>query len=421
MSKYNELYNRIKKEITDGQIDYGKKLPSVRKSSELYGVSRTTVQNAYFALSADGYIISEPQSGYYVSYKKKKKSTESKAENTSDKIKFDFTTDTADRDSFDFNIWRRYIKSALRQDDKLLSYSEAQGELLLREAIADYIREKRNVTASADRIVIGAGVQTLLSVFCSLIDNRGTVSFPDQSFVQGASLFSDYGFDVKYRNKDADIIYVTPSKMTRWGDVMPNKRRVELVAYSAKNKSLVIEDDFESDFLYNTKPTPSLHALSGGSNVVYLGSFSKLLLPSIRISFMILTEELTEKYRQNIFKFNQTASKTEQIALYKFINDGHLKAQIRKTRRFYTAKTKLFAEKLKTEFPTANIEISENALQIIMKTDFNKNTDTFLQNGIKIFIDEYKNGRIKLCLNTSSISEKDFDSAVKSLKKSLDC
>lgn len=420
MSKYNELYNRIKKEITDGQIDYGEKLPSVRKASELYSVSRTTVQNAYFALSADGYIISEPQSGYYVSYKKKKKSTESKAENTDDKIKFDFTTDTADRDSFDFNIWRRYIKSALRQDDRLLSYSEAQGELLLREAIADYIREKRNVTASADRIIIGAGVQTLLAVFCSLIDNRGTVSFPDRSFVQGASLFSDYGFDVKYRNKDADIIYVTPSKMTRWGDVMPNKRRVELVAHSAQNGSLVIEDDFESDFLYNTKPTPSLHALSGGSNVVYLGSFSKLLLPSIRISFMILTEELAEKYKQNIFKFNQTASKTEQIALYKFINDGHLKAQIRKTRRFYTAKTKLFAEKLKTEFPTANIEISENALQIIMKTDFNRNTDTFLQNGIKIFIDEYKNGRIKLCLNTSSISEKDFDSAVKSLKKSLD-
>lgn len=419
MSKYNELYNRIKKEITGRQIDYGEKLPSVRKASELYGVSRTTVQNAYFALSADGYIISEPQSGYYVSYKKNKKSIENKSKNAADKIKFDFTTDKADRESFDFNIWRRYIKSALRQDDKLLSYSEAQGELLLREAIADYIREKRNVTASADRIVIGAGVQTLLSIFCSLIDNRGTVSFPDKSFIQGASLFADYGFDVKYRDKDADIIYVTPSKMTRWGDVMPNKRRIELVAHSAQNGSLVIEDDFESDFLYNTKPTPSLHALSGGSNVVYLGSFSKLLLPSIRISFMILTEELAEKYRNNIYKFNQTASKTEQIALYKFINDGHLKAQIRKTRRFYTAKTKLFAEKLKSEFPAADIEISENALQIIMKTDFDKNTDIFLQNGIKIFIDDYRNGRIKLCLNTSSITEKNFDSAIKSLKKAL--
>jgi len=419
MSKYNELYNSIKNEIITGQISYGKRLPSVRKASELYSVSRTTVQNAYFALSADGYIISEPQSGYYVSYKKQSKASQSKTENSKSNILFDFTTDSADRESFDFNIWRRYIKSALRQDDKLLSYSEAQGELLLREAIADYIREKRNVTASADRIVIGAGVQTLLSVFCSLIDRRGTVSFPDKSFIQGASLFSDYGFDVKYRYKDADIIYVSPSKMTRWGDVMPNKRRIELVAYSARNNSLVIEDDFESDFLYNTKPTPSLHALSGGSNVVYLGSFSKLLLPSIRISFMVLTEELAEKYRKNIFKYNQTASKTEQIALYKFINDGHLKAQIRKTRRFYTAKTKAFADRLKKEFPKADIEISENALQIIMITDFNKNEAAFEENSIKIFIDEYKNGRIKLCLNTSSISEKSFDLAVKVLKKAV--
>lgn len=419
MSKYNELYNSIKNEIITGQISYGKRLPSVRKASELYSVSRTTVQNAYFALSADGYIISEPQSGYYVSYKKQSKASQSKAENSKSNILFDFTTDSADRESFDFNIWRRYIKSALRQDDKLLSYSEAQGELLLREAIADYIREKRNVTASADRIVIGAGVQTLLSVFCSLIDYRGTVSFPDQSFIQGASLFSDYGFDVKYRYKDADIIYVSPSKMTRWGDVMPNKRRIELVAYSAQNNSLVIEDDFESDFLYNTKPTPSLHALSGGSNVVYLGSFSKLLLPSIRISFMVLTEELAEKYRKNIYKYNQTASKTEQIALYKFINDGHLKAQIRKTRRFYTAKNKAFADMLKKEFPTADIDISENALQIIMVTDFNKNEAAFEENSIKIFIDEYKNGRIKLCLNTSSISEKSFNLAVKALKKAI--
>lgn len=419
MSKYNELYNNIKNEIISNQIGLGKKLPSIRKASELYRVSRTTVQNAYFALAADGYIISEPQSGYYVSYKAQKKNDSDKKQDNKIQIKFDFTTDTADKESFDFNIWRRYIKSALRQDDRLLSYSEPQGELLLREAVADYIREKRNVTASADRIVIGAGVQTLLSVFCSLIDERKTVSFPDKSFIQGASLFADYGFDVQYRYKDADIIYVTPSKMTRWGDVMPNKRRVELISYSSKNHSLVIEDDFESDFLYNTKPTPSLHALSGGSNVVYLGSFSKLLLPSIRISFMVLTEELAEKYRNNIFKYNQTASKTEQIALYKFINDGHLKAQIRKTRRFYTSKTKHFAELLQKEFPKAVVDISENALQIIMEASFNKSTDCFANNGIKVFIDEYTNGKIRLCLNTSSVCEDDYSCAVDALKKAF--
>ena len=419
MSKYSELYDYLKNEIENGQIDFGEKLPSVRKAGEIYRVSRTTVQNAYFALSADGYIISEPQSGYYVSYKKREVSNEHKKIAEKGKINFDFTTDTADKNSFDFNIWRRYVKSALRQDEKLLSYSPPQGETELREAVADYVREKRNVMASADRIIIGAGVQSLLSILCVLTENKGTVSFPDKSFVQGAETFKNYGFDVRYRYKDANIIYVTPSKMSRWGDVMPNKRRVELVSYSAKNNSLVIEDDYESDFLYNTKPTPSLHALAGGNNVVYLGSFSKLLLPSIRISFMVLTEDLAKKFNEESYKYSQTASKTEQIALAKFINDCHLKAQIKKTRRFYTAKTKIFAEKLKENFPKAHIEISENALQIIMETELINGEPKFKENGIKVFVDNYENNKIKLCFNIGSVEEKDFENAINALKKSI--
>lgn len=420
MSKYTELYNYFENEILTGQMEYGKRLPSIRKCSKLFGVSVTTVQNAYFALSADGYIISEPQSGYYVSYKIAPTAVKQEDKKEESKILFDFTSDTADKESFDFDIWRRYVKSALRQNEELLSYSEAQGEPVLREAIANYIRAKRNIITTPDRIVIGAGIGALLPVFCSLIDERGTVSVPDKSFVQSASLFKDYGFDVRYRYKDADIIYVAPSKMTRWGDVMPNKRRLELVAYSAERGSIVIEDDFESDFLYNVKPTPSLHALSGGKNVVYIGSFSKLLLPSIRISFMILTDDLTSEYKQNIYKFNQTASKTEQIALAKFINDGHLASQIRKTRRFYTTKTKAFATKLKNTFPNSSVEISENALQVLMETPFNKDESVFENNKIKIYIDKHENGKIRLCFNISSVSEEKFDSAISLLKTCLE-
>ena len=182
-----------------------------------------------------------------------------------------------------------------------------------------------------------------------------------------------------YRYKDADIIYVSPSHMTRWGDVMPNKRRIELVSYSAARGSIVIEDDYESDFQYNSRPTPSLHALAGGTNVVYIGSFSRLLLPSIRISFMVLTEELAALYNENIYKFSQTASKTEQIALCGFIRDGYLASQTRKTRRFYTAKAKKLKKLLQNEFcdDGTSIEISENSLQIIMRTKFAGNNDVF--------------------------------------------
>lgn len=419
MSKYSDLYNYIKKEITTNQIAYGGKLPSIRKASELFGVSRTTVQSAYFDLAADGFIMSEPKSGYYVSYKPTKKQNKTASKKSQNNIIYDFTSDRADKESFDFNLWRRYIKSALRQDERLLSYSESQGEIELREALSDYIRENRNVNSSADRIVVGAGVQNLLGVLCSLIDDKDNVSFPDKSFIQGISIFEDYGFNISYRNKNARIIYVSPSHMTRFGDVMPNKRRAELVKHSAQNKSLVIEDDYESDFLYNSRPTPSLHALSGGSNVIYIGSFSKLLLPSIRISFMVLTEELAEKYKNNIHKYNQTASKTEQIALCQFIRDGHLKSQIRKTRRFYTTKTKSFAELLTKEFKEANVEISENALQIKLSIPFNKSTDVFKEHGLSVFIESYENGILKLVLNTSSIQTSEFQNAINSLKKAI--
>lgn len=418
MSKYAEVYDYIKNEIITNQISYGGKLPSVRKASKLFSVSRTTIQNAYFALSEDGYILSEPQSGYYVSYKSPAQKTETpKAQNS--RIRYNFSGTAADRESFDFDIWRRHMKAALRQNEKLLSYSEPQGEAELRQAISEYILEKRNVAASADRIVIGAGVQSLLHVLCALIDKKQTVSFPDRSFVQGSALFVDYGFDVHYRYKDADIIYVSPSHMTRWGDVMPNKRRIELTRYSAQRGSLVIEDDYESDFQYNSIPTPSLYALSGGSNVVYIGSFSRLLLPSIRISFMILTNELAEKYRQNSYKFSQTASKTEQIALCSFIRDGRLMAQIRKTRRFYTAKTKFFYNILKKTFPGCKIEISENLLQVILQTPFRGEVSDFEKNGIKLYVENYENGVISLVLSPGGIEQNELENAANALKKSI--
>lgn len=420
MSKYTKIYDYIKNEITTGQVVYGGKLPSVRKASELFSVSRTTVQNAYFALAADGFIISEPQSGYYVSYRSTAGRNEKEESSNKPKILYNFSGTAADRESFDLDIWRRHMKAALRQDERLLSYSEAQGEPELRQAISEYILEKRNVAASADRIVIGAGVQSLLHILCSLIDDKKqTVSFPDKSFEQGAGLFADYGFDVKYRYKDADIIYVSPSHMTRWGDVMPNKRRVELIRYSAARNSLVIEDDYESDFQYNSRPVPSLYALSGGSNVVYVGSFSRLLLPSIRISFMVLTEELAGRYKKQQYKFSQTASKTEQIALCSFIRDGRLMAQIRKTRRFYTAKTKLFKNILKKEFPRAKIETSENLLQVIMTVPFSGDISVFEKNGIKLYVEKYENGYITLVLSPGGIPQEKLNGAAIALKKSI--
>ena len=342
MKKYSKLYNDIKEQIITGQLSHGDKIPSVRDAAAIYSVSTTTVQNAYFELCADGYIISKEKSGYFVSIFNKENQAKD-SEKSEVKIEYNFCGESADPESFDVSLWQRYIKNALRQKDRLLTYSQAQGEYDLRCAVSKYIREKRNVTASPDRIVIGAGVGVLLNILASLFDKDQTVSFPDKSFVQGIGIFNDAGFEVHTRDKNADIIYVSPSHMTRWGDVMSNKRRLELVEYSFNNNSTVIEDDYENDFLYNVKPTPALFTLGHG-NVIYIGSFSAMLLPGIRISFMVLNDKLTKLYNQNKYKFAQTASKTEQIALCQYIRDGHINSQTRKIRRLYSNKTKDFTQ-----------------------------------------------------------------------------
>lgn len=418
MKKYSKLYNDIKEQIITGQLSHGDKIPSVRDASAIYSVSTTTVQNAYFELCADGYIISKEKSGYFVSIFNKE-NQDKDSEKSEVKIEYNFCGESADPESFDLSLWQRYIKNALRQKDRLLTYSQAQGEYDLRCAVSKYIREKRNVTASPDRIVIGAGVGVLLNILASLFDKDQTVSFPDKSFEQGIGIFNDAGFEVHTRDKNADIIYVSPSHMTRWGDVMSNKRRLELVEYSFNNNSTVIEDDYENDFMYNVKPTPALFTLGHG-NVIYIGSFSAMLLPGIRISFMVLNDKLTKLYNQNKYKFAQTASKTEQIALCQYIRDGHINSQTRKIRRLYSNKTKDFYSILKKEFANAQISISENTLQIIMSVKFDKDIEVFEKNSISLFVEKYENGLITIVLSASGIPSSKLLEGAKTLRKAIE-
>lgn len=414
MKKYIEIYNIIKDKIEQNELKHGDRLPSIRKASTLYSVSITTVQNAYFELCADGYIISKDKSGYFVNNIKTINIVENQ-HTCNTQYKYNLTGGTADSECFDVSLWQRYIKSALRQNERLLSYGEPQGEPDLRQAISKYIYEKRNIITSPEKIVIGAGIQPLIQILCSLLDKNSTVSFPDKSFENGIGIFSDYGFDVHTRDKDADIIYVSPSHMTSWGDVMPIKRRLELVEYSKKHNSLVIEDDYENEFLYNTKPTPSLFTL-GSDNIIYLGSFSAMLLPAIRISFMVLNNDLYEKYKIIKYRFSQTAAKTEQIALCNYIRDGHIYSQTRKVRRIYTAKTKYLYSLLNSNSHSYTVSVSENLLQIIIKTNFPVDITEFEKKQIKVYMPNSNT----IVLSPVGVSQNDYPDLSNMIKEILE-
>ena len=420
---YLEVFHYYRELIMEKKLPPGSRMPSLRKCSQELRLSRTTIENAYLQLAAEGYIISKAQSGYYVTdiADRQHTSVRKTEKQTQTPCRFDFASSGVDRESFRFDLWRRYIKSALRQDERLLSYGEPQGEADLRDTLADYVRERRNVLCSGEDIVIGAGIQSLLHILCPLLEQRQTVSFPNPSFVQGSTVFHDYGFQVDYRNKDCDIIYVSPAHMTKWGDIMPVSRRLELVNYSAAHGSLVIEDDFENEFVYLQKPTPSLFGLAGGQNVVYLGTFSRLLLPSIRISFMVLPPELSALYRTKADQYNQTASKAEQIALCQFIRDGHLAAQTRKLKRLYSVKLKALRSAVREVFgKDAQIQTGAagTSLALTLSTDLTwqelqKKAQT---NGLRLQLLREAPGKITLILSCSSMPVADFVPACKLLK-----
>lgn len=424
---YLEVYHYYKKLIMENRLPPGSKMPSLRKCAQELKLSRTTIENAYLQLAADGYIIARAQSGYYVTDIARKQHPHALEKHPRNIIPciYDFASSGVDRESFRFDLWQRYIKSALRQDERMLSYGEPQGERDFREVLSDYIRERRNVICSPDDIVVGAGLQSLLQILCPLLRERKTVSFPTPSFIQGSTVFEDYGFDVHYRDKTCDVIYVSPAHMTKWGEIMPVKRRLELIRHAEANGHLIIEDDFENEFVYLQKPTPSLFGLAGGENVIYIGSFSRLLLPSIRVSFMVLPPSLRELYEKKAARYNQTASKAEQIALCQFIRDGHILSQTRKLRRLYAQKLKALTAAVKNTFGK-NCQIitgaagTSLALTIPCSSTGEQLKKAARLQGLRLEILNETENDITLVLSCSSIPVNDFLPACQLLKSVAD-
>lgn len=347
---YNSIYNYYKELIISGKLVEGTKLPSIRRCAELRGVSKTTVEQAYMYLCDDGYLIPKSQSGYYVSYRGEVRGDGRKKHRESNmKIASDYTSTGVDTAAFDLNVWTKYVKNALRQDYRLKDYGLPQGEKDLREQIARYASETRNCVCNESDIVIGAGVQTLLNILCALLDGDGkSVYFNDITYKQGIAVFANRGFNTVKGTHEADILYISPSHATKWGDIMSVEQRHNTVKLARESGKMIIEDDYDSEFRDLNRPTPSLQGLYS-ENTVYVGTFSKMLLPSLRISYMILPHRLAKRYNEIGMFYNQTVSIPDQIALKNYIYDGRLSLQIKKARKLYTQKSKLLADTLKSE------------------------------------------------------------------------
>lgn len=426
--RYLRVYNYYKELILSGKMEPDMKLPSIRKGAAQLQMSRTTMETAYMLLAAEGYIISRPQSGYYVTdiarQQTRQNIPEIQKKEAGTEIFYDFASSNVDRDSFRFDLWRRYMKNALRQDERLLSYGEPQGEREFREVLAGYLRQNRNVICTPEQIVIGAGVQSLLHVLCPMIRERKTAAFHNRRFLQGKAVFEDYGFQIAedYQQEEVGVYYISPSQMTKQGGVMSVAERMNLISEAAERELLVIEDDYNSEFKYFQKPVPSLQGLAGGRGIVYLGTFSKMLLPSIRMSFMVLPPELLEVYEQRKNSYNQTASKAEQIALTQFIRDGHLAGQVRKSRKIHLAKASELAKSAQKVFGSrARVQIGEAGFHVLMELKTGAAAEEIAgkaaKRGVAVIPTGESDGTAVFMLSCANVEVEDYEKALIEFKK----
>ncbi|SHE42416.1 PLP-dependent aminotransferase family protein [Alkalibacter saccharofermentans] len=362
---YLQIYRHYKNEIMSGKIIKNEKLPSVRGLAKGLNVSKITIESAYNQLAAEGYIENIPRKGYFAVELKEygfKKIPKQKRVNQAKKS---YINTGVDKDSFDFKLWRKLYGWVIREKkDEIFDGGDLQGELLLRQEISRFISKSRGVYCTPDQIVIGSGSQYLLGIISGLIrESTQTVIVEDPGFVHARQTFEDYGFEIEPVSVDEEgirtdllyetkgnLAYLSPSHQYPMGTVMPIKRRLEVLNWAREKDILIVEDDYDSIIRYETEPIPSLQGLDEGEHVVYLGSFSKLLTPSIRISYMVLTRRLIETYNQNKNRFTQTASKLEQLTLGQLMKEGHFERHLRKINKIYYKKNIMIKERLKKKF-----------------------------------------------------------------------
>ncbi|MGI6227300.1 MAG: PLP-dependent aminotransferase family protein, partial [Peptococcales bacterium] len=449
---YLQLYDYIKGEITAGRIEPQTKLPSIRRLAEYLKISRTTVETTYHQLLVEGYIDSKPKSGYFVNNiannmfaatNKLVIEEVQREKKFSKPMEYDFRNDYIDRESFDFNLWRKFLnKALLTNSERFLTYGSHQGEYELRVQLTKYVHQSRGVICQPEQIVIGSGVQSLLNILCGMLKPYfRRIGFEEPGFKHGRHIFKDHSFSIipikldddginidSLAASEAEIVYVSPSHQFPMGSVMPIGKRVQLLNWAHAREGLIIEDDYDSELRYSGRPVPSLQGLSKGSRVIYLGTFSKILLPSIRISFMVLPENILPLYQQGKEKYNQTSSQIEQIALALFMQEGMLEKHIRRLRKIYARKNQLLIETIeKIMKDRVKVQGSETGLHILLELCSEESPEIIRslaeQVGVKViplsnyFLNDSENKKPLVLLSYGGIPIDHIEPAIKLLKR----
>ncbi len=364
---YEQLYQQIRNEIIAGRLAYGTKLPSKRKLGQFLNLSQTTIELAYQQLVAEGYVESISRKGYFIlayeelAYVKTSPVIEPRVTKDKPVITYDFHPSKIEGISFPFARWRKYAKDIIDTDHHpLVSLGHPQGDLALREEIATYLYHSRGVVCSPEQIVVGSGVEQLLPLVLFLLGRDVTYGIEDPGYHTTRLLLENHermiepirvdanGLRIDHlQESNVDVMYVTPAHQFPSGSILSVNRRHQLLNWAAMDPTrFIIEDDYDSEFRYSGKSIPSLHNMDS-NRVIYMSTFSKSLMPSLRIGYMVLPEVLRARYQTELSHYTCSVSRFDQTILTRFMKEGDFERHLNRMRKVYRRKLDVLIQSLR--------------------------------------------------------------------------
>ena len=385
---YEQLYESLAAAMRAGELPAGTRMPGKRRLAAELSVSVNTVDGAYQILAAEGYLEARERSGFYVQEylalptrpetgntapaPRAAAAQPEAAEPPVKPIKYDLSTRGVDPELFPFRTWARLQKELLYSSPQLLTHGDAQGDRELRQALADYLEEYRGVQCSPEQIVVGAGLEYLLGLLAPLLPGPAAVENP--GYPRAKQVLENNGVACCCLPVDEDglsvaalsasgaaVCYVTPSHQFPTGVTMPAGRRAELLHWASRRpgERYIIEDDYDSEFRFDTRPLPSLQGMAGADGpVVYLSTCSRSLAPSIRIAYMVLPAHLLPRWQELYRLYSSPVGRFEQQTLARFITEGYFTRHLARERVAYKARRDALTAALRGAFGPKELTLS---------------------------------------------------------------
>jgi len=367
---HRQLYEALRRAILDGKLAAGERIPSSRELTQDLRLSRNTVVAALNQLSVEGYLVSRTGSGTFVNESVPKPATRHQTAQEKQGAVLSrrghllsttycateleiqpFTPGIADFSAFPVALWQRLQNKHWRMTyPEMLDYSYSGGYAPLRRAVADYLRVFRSVPLEVDQVIITSGTQQSLELCAQLLaDHSDTVWLEDPAYWGAVKAFmatglqthpiavDEYGMAPTFQDEATPprLIYVTPSHQYPTGAVMSLARRHQLLALAQQHNAWILEDDYDSEFRFSGPPIASLAGLDTDGRVLYLGSFSKVLYPGLKLGYLVVPKGLVAPFKQAHYDLNRPGQMPLQAALAEFIEMGHFASALRRARQSY--------------------------------------------------------------------------------------